>query len=194
MQSIGRSTLDLRRWTFSPIGTAFVAVFVLLTSAHREPAQTIWSNAWSFSGGNDSVVVISFGYAGPTNAVNTVRQNHNTFFVEQLYLDKILWLKIRLPGYHTTTNFTGWQLIRASLVYAGLSYIRNPLPGSPDLLRPDRLVNEWTAYSTRLWFKGFAGTNRAWRFKEAITNTVSLYKAPASTADRELQQTQRESL
>lgn len=113
---------------------------------------------------------------------DTVRQNHNTFFrgpdsvlqTPGQYLDKIDSMIIRLPGNHTTTNYSAWTTLGGALGYGGSSYLRNKFPGHPVEGRLDRLVNEMTAYSTR-W--GYVATNNVMRFREIRTNTVTMLKA-----------------
>lgn len=91
-----------------------------------------------------------------------------------LYLDKIRWMKIRLPGNHTTFN----NVINGSLTYGGSSFIRNEQPGTPDPTRADRVINEFTEYSTRYWFRvgqqtetlpGVTGLPDVWRFRESLS-------------------------
>lgn len=91
-----------------------------------------------------------------------------------LYLDKIRWMKIRLPGNHTTFN----NVINGSLTYGGSSFIRNEQPGTPDPTRADRVINEFTEYSTRYWFRVGQQTNAlpgvsnlpdVWRFRESLS-------------------------
>lgn len=120
---------------------------------------------------------------------DTVRQNHNTFFrgpskelgTPGQYLDKIDCMVIRLPGQHTTTNYTQWDTLSGALGYGGSSYIRNKDAGTPAAGRPDRLVNEMTAYSTKWWYE----TPEGWRFREVRTNTVSMLKANPAAARQE---------
>jgi hypothetical protein len=85
-----------------------------------------------------------------------------------LYLDKIRWLKINLPGRHTLgrTQLTG------QLSYGGTSFLRNQDVGTfvPD--QPDRLQNEFTAYSSRFWFLHTASSS--WRFTEALMSPVTM--------------------
>lgn len=112
---------------------------------------------------------------------STVLQNHNTFFrgpstelgTPGQYLDKIDCMVIRLPGQHTTTNYTQWDTLSGALGYGGSSYLRNKYPGSPAPGRPDLLINEMTDYSTRWWYE----TTNGWRFREVRTNMVSMLKA-----------------
>ncbi len=119
-------------------------------------------------------------------AFSTVRRNHNTFFSADLYLDKIIWMKIRLPGQHSTTNHSNGERFSADLAYGGVSYIRNPEPGwIADPQQPDRLARQWTAYNTRQWYKDWMGTNRVWRFNEAIINTVTLLKTSSGAVPRD---------
>ena len=91
-----------------------------------------------------------------------------------LYLDKIRWMKIRLPGNHTTFN----NVINGSLTYGGTSFIRNEQPGTIDPTRADRVVNEFTEYSTRFWYRvgqqtetlpGVSNLPDVWRFREALS-------------------------
>ena len=51
------STFAIRHSLFTPIATALLAAFTLLTTAARAPAQTGWGNALSFDGVNDAVSV-----------------------------------------------------------------------------------------------------------------------------------------
>ncbi len=134
---------------------------------------------------------------------STVRQNQNTFFrgpnpalgTPGQYLDKIDCMVIRIPGQHTTTNYTQWDTLSGALGYGGSSYIRNKYPGTPAPGRPDRLVDEMTAYSSRWWYE----TSDGWRFREIRTNSVSMLKAslgvprpvhdfPSDIPDREMSQ------
>ncbi len=87
-----------------------------------------------------------------------------------LYLDKIRWMKIRLPGTHNPNR--NRTFITGSLTYAGTSYLRNEAPGQRSLTRPDRLVDERTPYSTRYWYFSTArpgGRPAAWQFREALS-------------------------
>jgi hypothetical protein len=98
------------------------------------------------------------------------------------YLDKIRWLKIRLPGNHTTSP----NPLVGSLSYGGSSFIRNEQVGTADPLRPDRVRNEFTEFSTRYWYRagqqmqslpGVTGLPDVWRFREAFTwDSAQMYK------------------
>ena len=85
-----------------------------------------------------------------------------------LFMDKIRWMKINLPGSHTH----GRSQVAGELTYGGTSFIRNFDVGHfvPD--RPDRLQNEMTAYSTRFWF--FHAPSSTWRFTEALSSPVTM--------------------
>jgi hypothetical protein len=85
------------------------------------------------------------------------------------YLDKIRWLKIRLPGDHTTQ-----QPVNGYLVYSGTSYIRNRHYGTRDPLHPDRIDGEMTAFSTRHW----VNDNGQWVFTDGVSGLVSMLKVP----------------
>lgn len=84
------------------------------------------------------------------------------------YLDKIRWLKIRLPGGHAQEPVSGY------LRYGGTSYLRNPDPGVRDPQRPDRLTGEMTAYSTRHWRR----VSGRWVFTDGINAGISMLKVP----------------
>jgi hypothetical protein len=85
-----------------------------------------------------------------------------------LFMDKIRWMKINLPGTHTH----GRSQVAGELTYGGTSFIRNFDVGQfvPD--RPDRLRDEMTAYSTRFWF--FHAPSSSWRFNEALSSPVTM--------------------
>jgi len=111
---------------------------------------------------------------------STVRQLPNSSFFKGpdltgigLYLDKIRWLKIRLPGTHSTTNFPNSNPAIGSMTYGGTSFVRNQSPGFTDPEHPDRLTQEMTAYSTRYWYKKAPTTvppdPGGWRSQEAFT-------------------------
>ncbi len=111
---------------------------------------------------------------------STVRHLPNSTFFKGpdltgpgLYLDKIKWIKIRLPGAHTTTNFPNSNPVIGSMTYGGTSYIRNESPGTVDPNRPDRILGEMTPYSTRFWFNKAPTSNPpdpgGWRATDAYT-------------------------
>ncbi len=85
-----------------------------------------------------------------------------------LFLDKIVWLKINLPGHHTL----GRSQLTGDLTYGGTSFIRNWDVGALNPQRSDRLMNEMTAYSTRYWF--FHAPSGNWRFNEALSSPVTM--------------------
>lgn len=85
-----------------------------------------------------------------------------------LFMDKIRWLKINLPGAHTH----GRPQLAGELTYAGTSFIRNFDVGTFEPQRRDRLRNEMTAYSTRFWF--FHAPSTTWRFNEALSSPVTM--------------------
>ena len=99
-----------------------------------------------------------------------------------LYLDKIRWLQINLPGRHTQgrTQLTG------QLTYGGASFLRNQDVGTfvPD--QPDRLRDELTAYSTRFWF--FHPASNSWRFTEALMSPVTMQLSADSRVPPTIQQ------
>jgi hypothetical protein len=85
-----------------------------------------------------------------------------------LFLDKIKWIKINLPGNHTVQR----SQVSGELRYGGTSFIRNFDVGiyAPD--RPDRLRDELTSYTTRYWF--LHDPTKTWRFSEALSSTVTM--------------------
>ncbi len=85
-----------------------------------------------------------------------------------LFLDKIKWLKINLPGSHSV----GRTLLAGELTYGGSSFIRNFDVGEfvPD--RPDHLADELTVYSTRYWY--FHPPSAAWRFSATLKSPVTM--------------------
>jgi hypothetical protein len=85
-----------------------------------------------------------------------------------LFLDKIRWLKINLPGGHSL----GRSQLTGELRYGGTGFIRNFDVGTFDPLRPDRLRNELTAYATRYWF--FHAPTATWRFSDALSSPVTM--------------------
>ena len=85
-----------------------------------------------------------------------------------LFLDKIRWLKINLPGGHSL----GRSQLTGELRYGGTGFIRNFDVGTFDSLRPDRLRNELTAYATRYWF--FHAPTATWRFSDALSSPVTM--------------------
>ncbi|MGE4182489.1 MAG: hypothetical protein AB7J34_21900 [Limisphaerales bacterium] len=70
-----------------------------------------------------------------------------------LCLDKIKWMKIRLPGPHTTTGNT----LVGTLAYGGTGMMRNRTPGRFDPARPDEIEDEFTTYGTRVWRRNDEG-------------------------------------
>lgn len=85
-----------------------------------------------------------------------------------LFLDKIKWIKISLPGNHTL----GRSQLAGDLTYGGSSFIRNFDVGTFVPGRPDRLRNEETVYSTRYWY--FHAPSAKWRFSEALKSPVTM--------------------
>jgi len=85
------------------------------------------------------------------------------------YLDKIIWMKIRLPG-----GFTQDAPVSGYLRYGGTSYIRNPTYGTRDPQHADRIIGEMTPYSTRHW--QHVGTN--WVFTDGLNAQISMLMVP----------------
>jgi hypothetical protein len=89
-----------------------------------------------------------------------------------LYLDKIKWIKVSLPGSHTTT---GTQLA-GQLTYGGTSFLRTQNVGTvPNPARPDLVTGEMKAYSTRYWY--YDGTIDAWQSNEGLSVPVAMQKS-----------------
>ena len=85
-----------------------------------------------------------------------------------LFLDKIKWMKINLPGSHSL----GRTLLAGEITYGGSSFIRNFDVGQFVPGRPDRLADELTAYGTRYWF--FHPPSASWRFSAALKSPVTM--------------------
>ena len=109
---------------------------------------------------------------------NTVRQIPGGFFfvgptfnldgsvdTKGRFLNKIDYLQIRLPGDHSL----GRSQLAGNLTYGGTSFVRNFNVGQFDPDRPDRLVNEMTAYNTRYWFLDPTPGQQRWKFNEGLT-------------------------
>jgi len=85
-----------------------------------------------------------------------------------LFLDKIKWLKLNLPGSHSL----GRTQLAGELSYGGTGFIRNFDVGTFHPTRPDRLQDEETAYSTRYWY--FHAPSAKWRFSESLKSPVTM--------------------
>jgi hypothetical protein len=85
-----------------------------------------------------------------------------------MYNDKIDWIKINLPGSHTT----GKETINGQLSYGGVSMIRNQDMGIVNPEDPSRVSGEMTAYSTRYWY--WHGASGSWRFTDAMTKPAQM--------------------
>ncbi|MBI1176159.1 hypothetical protein GC207_01830 [bacterium] len=85
-----------------------------------------------------------------------------------LFLDKIRWLKISLPGSHSLNR----SQLTGELKYGGTSFIRNFDVGTYNPQRADQLQNEFTSYSTRYWF--YHAPSTTWRFNEALSSPVTM--------------------
>ena len=99
-----------------------------------------------------------------------------------LFLDKIKWMKINLPGSHSL----GRTLLAGQLTYGGASFIRNFDVGQflPD--HPDRLVDELTTYGTRYWF--FHPPTSSWQFSAALQSPVTMQLSADSRVPPTVQQ------
>ncbi|VGO17933.1 hypothetical protein PDESU_06535 [Pontiella desulfatans] len=96
------------------------------------------------------------------------RDDEGTVLSAGLFLDKIKWLKINLPGDHSL----GRTQLAGELSYGGTGFIRNFDVGTFHPERPDRLQNEETAYGTRYWY--FHAPSAKWRFSEALKSPVTM--------------------
>ncbi len=98
---------------------------------------------------------------------NTVREiPGGAFFEKEGYLDKIIAMHLRMPGSHSL----GRSTVRGTLVYGGTAFIRNREPGVPDPARPDKLLNELSAYSTRVW----NAEDGAWSYEDEQVQRVTI--------------------
>ena len=92
------------------------------------------------------------------------------------YLDKIIWMKINVPGTHVNANKT----VTARLAYGGTSYLRTSVAGTINPDQPDHIEDELTTWSTRFFYfdpgRPYADPPVAagWHFKEAQESIVAL--------------------
>ncbi len=85
------------------------------------------------------------------------------------WLDKIEWMKINLPGAHTT----GQTMLTGFMRYGGVSYVRTQDMGTiPDPQRPDLVEGEMTAWPSRYWY--FHQASDAWRYNEGLSAPVQM--------------------
>lgn len=84
------------------------------------------------------------------------------------FLDKIVSLKINLPGRHSL----GRTELVGDLAYGGTAYIRNAEVGRFLPSRRDRLAGEFTAYSSRCWF--FHLPTSTWRSNPELSSPVTM--------------------
>lgn len=95
-----------------------------------------------------------------------------TLISKGTFLDKIEYLTVALPGSHTTA---GTELA-GQIKYGGTSFIRNLAVGTvPNPNRPDLVVGEMTAYSTRYWY--YDGGLNAWQFTDGLSLPVTMKKS-----------------
>jgi FG-GAP repeat len=138
------------------------------TQAFRDRLRTI-ENA---SDPNNSYIDLTFSTVrqipGKAFFEGPVFASDGTLISRGLCLDKIEWIKINLPGPHTF----GGSYLQGTLSYGGTSFIRDLLVGTYDPTRPDRLLNEMTAYSTRRWY--YSPVEDTFTSEEAQTNSVSM--------------------
>jgi hypothetical protein len=86
-----------------------------------------------------------------------------------LYLDKIHWLKIRLPGNHRRNR----TFLTGSLTYGGVSYLRNFHVGTPDPIRADQLLNEFQTFNTSYWF--YDPSLKQWQSNPVLSVPVQMW-------------------
>ncbi len=98
-----------------------------------------------------------FFFVGPIFTTN----QPPTVYDPGRFLDKINYLKIRLVG----ASMTYTNPLAGRLSYGGIGYLRKPRVGRYDPVRPDRLRNEMTTYSTRYWFN----LGNGWEFTDRQT-------------------------
>ena len=84
------------------------------------------------------------------------------------YLDKIRWMKIRLPGGQAQATTIGY------LRYGGESVLRNRNPGQRKPDRPNEITDEMTKYSTRHW----KYENGHWLYNDGLNAQVSMLIVP----------------
>jgi len=108
---------------------------------------------------------------------------NRTLIDRGLWLDKIDWIKVRLPG-----DYPAEDIKTARLTYGGTSFIRNERLGMMvDPERPDRIADELTPYTTRYWFyTPSAGT--AIQNASSKSVTIQYLKSAASRLEGNPQQ------
>lgn len=94
------------------------------------------------------------------------------FFSRSNWLDKITFLRVKVyGGAPSGSNST----LQGFLQYGGTSYIRNQYRGTPDPTRPDRYIDEMTAYPTRFWY--YDASLSKWLSKETMDQTIDVQVA-----------------
>ncbi len=78
-------------------------------------------------------------------------------------------MKVRVIGGVQAGNNT---TVQGYLQYGGTSFIRNMYAGEEDPERPDRVVDEMTAYSTQYWF--YDPNLSTWRSNDAQGSSISV--------------------
>lgn len=91
------------------------------------------------------------------------------FFTRNRWLDKIQYLRVKVYGGAVGGN-EGTR--DGYLKYGGTSFIRNMTPGTPDPERPDRYIDEMTAYSTRHWYYD---PIFGWQSKDAFGSPITAW-------------------
>ncbi|MCB2153629.1 hypothetical protein KQI84_01985 [bacterium] len=83
------------------------------------------------------------------------------------WLDKIQWIKINVPGNMGQSGF-----INGYLSDGGAQLVRNVDVGTYDPANPDKVVNEMTPYSSRVWFTQDGG--ETFEFRESLRAPIRL--------------------
>ncbi|MFO1478388.1 MAG: hypothetical protein U1F98_17280 [Verrucomicrobiota bacterium] len=99
-----------------------------------------------------------------------------------LFLDKIIWMQINLPGSHSLGRTT----LAGQLTYGGSSFIRNFDVGRFAAGQPNVLQDELTTYGTRYWY--FHAPSASWQFSAALQSPVSMQLGTDSRVPPTVQQ------
>ncbi|MEM7245459.1 MAG: hypothetical protein AAF533_08945 [Acidobacteriota bacterium] len=105
---------------------------------------------------------------------STVRDgpSDSALFRSSAWLDRLDWMQVTLLGGQPISDPPP-QNVLGRMTYGGTSYVRNQSPGMPDPARPDRLLDEMTAWSTRYWVFDIAAGD--FRSREALTSDIALW-------------------
>ncbi len=119
----------------------------------------------------DEVVSLSFSTAfspsGSQFFLPPEFDNGGNVITSGTWLDKIQWIKINIPGSVAQNGF-----INGFLADGGTQLMRNANVGTFDPANPDRIEDELTGYSSRIWFTQDGG--ETFEFRERLQAPIRL--------------------